>query len=111
MNFSLEVGSGQVVQDCEANDEQEVAEVPPPMEPMAPIPVSNTDKMGLHGGGSGSNSQPDGAGNNDSTTPTTSPSLLNKPNDSCDSVDASSVDNVFSSDTIQVNIRVLFFMF
>ena len=67
------------------------------MEPMAPIPVSNSDKMGLHSGtGNGSNDS------NDPTTPTTSPSsLLNKPNDSCDSVDASSADNAFSSDTVQ----------
>ena len=74
-----------------------MAEVPPPMEPMAPIPVSNNDKMGLHSGtGNGSNDS------NDPTTPTTSPSsLLNKPNDSCDSVDASSADNAFSSDTVQ----------
>ena len=94
----VEPGGGnhhQVAQDCDTNDEQ-VFEVPAPMEPMNPIPVSNSDKLGLPSGSNSTGVDPAG----DPTTPS-SPGGLNKPNDSCDSVDATTRDNnAFSNDAV-----------
>ena len=88
-------GNHQVAQDCDTNDEQ-VFEVPAPMEPMNPIPVSNSDKLGLPSGSNSTGVDPSG----DPTTPS-SPGGLNKPNDSCDSVDATTRDNnAFSNDAV-----------
>ena len=88
---SLEGHGGHHAQDCDTNDDH-LAEVPPPMEPMAPIPVSNSDKLGLPG--LDPSTSPGGGGSGSAATPS-SPSL-NKPNDSCDSVDATDIN---SSDT------------
>ena len=74
---------GHHAQDCDDDDEQ--AEVPAPMEPMAPIPVSNSDKLGLPG------IDPSTSPGGGPATPS-SPSL-NKPNDSCDSVDATDINS------------------
>ena len=73
--------AGHVAQDCDTNVEH-VAKVPPNIEPLAPISVSNSDKLGLPSVST-------------AVTPS-SPSSLNKPNDSCDSVDAPDI-NAFSS--------------
>ena len=87
-------GNHQVAQDCDTNDEQ-VFEVPAPMEPMNPIPVSNSDKLGLPSGSNSTGVDPSG-----DPTPS-SPGGLNKPNDSCDSVDATTTDNnAFSNDAV-----------
>ena len=65
------------------------------MEPMNPIPVSNSDKLGLPSGSNSTGVDPSG-----DPTPS-SPGGLNKPNDSCDSVDATTTDNnAFSNDAV-----------
>ncbi len=68
--------------------DEQVAEVPPPMEPIAPIPVSNSDKLGF-------------------SLETGSSSLLDKPNNSCDSSNnaggASSV--VITADSVEKAIQ------
>ena len=87
-------GNHQVAQDCDTNDDQ-VFEVPAPMEPMNPIPVSNSDKLGLPSGSNSTGVDPAG-----DPIPS-SPGGLNKPNDSCDSVDATTTDNnAFSNDAV-----------
>lgn len=65
-------------------DNEQVAEVPPPMEPMAPIPVSNSDKLGL-------------------TTGLECP----QPNNSCDSSDANTASSsvVITADSVEKAIQ------
>ena len=93
-------GSHQVAQDCDTNDEQ-VFEVPAPMEPMNPIPVSNSDKLGLPPSGSNSTGVDPVSGDPTAGGIPSSPGGLNKPNDSCDSVDATTRDNnAFSNDAV-----------
>ena len=85
---SSESHGGHHAQDCDDDDEQ--VEVPAPMEPMAPIPVSNSDKLGLPG--IDPSTSPGGGGGSGSAATPSSPSL-NKPNDSCDSVDATDINS------------------
>ena len=68
--------SGNTAQDLDTNDDQ-VAEVPPPMEPMAPMPVNSVGGLGSGSGGGGEVSTSGGGETPDH----------NKPNQSCDSND------------------------
>ena len=78
-------------------------EVPAPMEPMNPIPVKNSDKLGLP---LESNSLGLENMGSDPGTNLSDPGVLNKTNDSCVSVDAVITDNNSSSNDADQQIHV-----